>query len=145
MRTRRTIVAAVLAGAVGAAGFGAAGTAGAATVLHAKLSGQAEVPLAGAGTGTARVVLKAHKRQICFNIRLEDVGEVAAGHIHKGGRGVAGPIFVPLFDELTEHPEGCASASRTKIRKIREHPRRYYVNVHNATYPAGAARGQLHR
>ena len=145
MRTRKTIVAAVLAGTMGVAGFSAAGVAGAATVLHAKLSGQAEVPLAANGTGTARVTLKGRRRQICFDIRLENVGEVAAGHIHKGAPGVAGPIFVPLFDGVTEHPQGCAPASRAKIRKIRLHPRRYYVNVHNASYPAGAARGQLHR
>jgi hypothetical protein len=141
--TRRSIVVAAL---VSAAGFTlvTGGVAAAATTLTASLSGAAEVPAAGDGTGSARITLKGRKRQICFNITLKNVGSVAAGHIHKGGKTVAGPITVPLFDQSTTHPSGCVSAKRSVIRAIRLHPRRYYVNVHNATYPAGAARGQLH-
>jgi len=30
------------------------------------------------------------------------------------------------------------------IKAIRTRPGQYYVNVHTADYPAGAARGQLH-
>jgi CHRD domain-containing protein len=122
-----------------------AGVAGAATRLDASLSGRKEVPKAGNGTGTAHITLKPRKRQVCFNITLHDVGSVEMGHIHKGGRGVAGDIVVPLFDSTTRHPQGCASAKRSVIRAIRKHPSRYYVNVHNARFPAGAARGQLHR
>jgi hypothetical protein len=138
--SRRTIVAVALAVAVLAPG----GTAVAATTLTAKLSGQAEVPKAGDGSGTARITLKGRKKQICFNITLQNVGTTVRGHIHKGGPGVAGPIFVTLYMSATTHPVGCASASRRKIRKIRLHPRRYYVNVHTTQFPAGAARGQLH-
>jgi hypothetical protein len=141
---RKSIIAVALVGAAGLT-LGTGEVAGAATTLHANLSGQAEVPPAGDGTGTARVTLKGRKRQICFDITLMDVGSVAAGHIHKGGKTVAGPVVVPLFDAPTTHPRGCVPASRRTIRKIRLHPRRYYVNVHNATYPDGAARGQLHR
>jgi hypothetical protein len=141
--TRRSIVVAAL---VSAAGFTlvTGGVAAAATTLTASLSGAAEVPAAGDGTGSARITLKGRKRQICFNITLKNVGSVAAGHIHKGGKTVAGPIAVPLFDEPTTKPSGCVSAQRSVIRAIKRHPRRYYVNVHNARYPAGAARGQLH-
>jgi hypothetical protein len=143
-RTRNSIVAAALVGAVTIV-LGSAGTAGAATTLRAHLSGKAEVPEAANGTGDARITLKGRKRQICFDITLMNVGSVAAGHIHKGGKTVSGPIVVPLFDGETTHPTGCAPAKRRVIRRIRLHPRRYYVNVHNAEFPAGAARGQLHR
>ncbi len=34
--------------------------------------------------------------------------------------------------------------SAATIKAIRTHPGQYYVNVHTADYPAGAARGQLH-
>jgi hypothetical protein len=123
----------------------AAGTASAATKLEANLSGAKEVPRAGNGTGKAELTLKPGRRQVCFDIKLKRVGSVAAGHIHKGGAGVAGDIVVPLFEGATRHPEGCASASRALIKQTTRHPGRYYVNVHNSAHPAGAARGQLHR
>jgi hypothetical protein len=118
--------------------------AGAATTLHATLSGKKEVPKAGNGTGTARLTLDAKKGRVCFRIKLKHVGTVQAGHIHKGGKKVAGPISVPLFASATRQPKGCASASKRTIRAIIRKPGAYYVNVHTAKYPAGAARGQLH-
>jgi hypothetical protein len=143
LRRRRSAVTLALVGALGLP-LATGGVAGAATTLHATLSGKSETPQAGDGTGSARLTLKAKKGQICFRITLQGVGSVAAGHIHKGGPGTAGPIAVPLFDGATDQPKGCAPAKKSIIRAIKRHPSRYYVNVHNATYPAGAARGQLH-
>jgi hypothetical protein len=40
---------------------------------------------------------------------------------------------------------GCVSAPKATVRPTPRHPGRYYVNVHTAKFPAGAARGQLHR
>jgi hypothetical protein len=108
--------------------------AGAATTLHATLSGK----------GTARLTLDAKKGRVCFGIKLKHVGTVMAGHIHKGGKQTAGPIIVPLFATSTKQPKGCTSASKATIRAIIKKPRAYYVNVHTAKFPAGAARGQLH-
>jgi hypothetical protein len=141
---RSSVVTVALVGALGVP-LVAAGAATAATKLEANLSGAKEVPKAGNGRGQAEITLRPKKRQICFDITLKRVGSVSAGHIHKGGSGVAGDIVVPLFEGSTRHPEGCASASRSVIGQIRRHPGRYYVNVHNSTYPAGAARGQLHK
>jgi len=141
--TRRSIAVAALASAT--LTLGTAEVAGAATTLTAHLSGKAEVPQAGNGSGSARITLKGRKRRVCFSITLKNVGTAMAGHIHKGGKTVAGPIVVPLFAEPTTEPSGCVSAKRSVIRAIKRHPRRYYVNVHTAQYPGGAARGQLHR
>ena len=38
---------------------------------------------------------------------------------------------------------GCAKAPKATIENIETNPNRYYVNIHNAKYPAGALRGQL--
>jgi hypothetical protein len=121
-----------------------AALAGAATTLHATLKGSKEVPKAGNGTGTARITLNAKTGKVCYRIRLKHVGTVQMGHIHKGGKKVAGPISIPLFASATKQPKGCTTASKSVIKAIIKKPGAYYVNVHTAKFPAGAARGQLH-
>jgi hypothetical protein len=143
MRTRNAVAALAVVSALGG-GLATGGVAAAATTLHATLSGQSEVPKAGNGSGSATLTLNAKKGRICFNITLKNVGTTMAGHIHKGGKSTAGPVFVPLFSQPTKHPQGCVSAPKADIRAIRKHPGRYYVNVHTAAHPNGAARGQLH-
>src|SRR4051794_24450611 len=143
-RTRRSLVAIALVGATGA-GLTAGEVASAATNLRAKLSGKAETPVAGNGRGRARIEIDIAEKRVCFDIRLRRVGTVVAGHIHKGAKGEAGPVFVALFEGPTRHPKGCAPATVAQLRAIKRHPRRYYVNVHTAKFPAGAARGPLPR
>lgn len=142
IRTRNVILAVVVGVVVFALGTG--GVAGAATTLHAKLSGKKEVPKAGNGTGTARLTLNTKTGRVCYRIRVKHVGTMVMGHIHKGGKTEAGPVFVGLFASPTKKPTGCVKAKKSEVRDIVEHPGRYYVNVHTAKYPAGAARGQLH-
>ncbi|MDH4339992.1 MAG: CHRD domain-containing protein [Thermoleophilia bacterium] len=36
-----------------------------------------------------------------------------------------------------------AAAPKATIEKIEANPNAYYVNIHNAKYPAGTLRGQL--
>ncbi len=142
IRTRNSVLAVVVG--VVALALGTGGVAGAATTLHATLSGKKEVPKAGNGTGSARLTLNTKTGKVCYSIKLKHVGTVAMGHIHKGGKSDAGPVVVPLFAKATKKPKGCVKAKKSDVRDIAEHPGRYYVNVHNAKYPAGAARGQLH-
>ena len=144
-RRRTTAVAVVLAGAVaGLTLVGGAGAAAKPTVLRATLAGSNEVPMAGSGSGTARLTLNPANGRVCFNIKLKAVGTTAAGHIHKGGSRKAGPVFIPLFAKPTKAPKGCVKAPKSAINAVLKRPGAYYVNIHAVPgYGPGAIRGQL--
>ncbi|MDQ3661690.1 MAG: CHRD domain-containing protein [Actinomycetota bacterium] len=127
------------------------GTAGAVTPRNATLSGAAEVPGPGDpnGSGRARLKLYPAKGKICYRVAWSRIQNPAAGHIHKGTADVAGPVKVTLFDRVirnNDYYRACAKGlAKRLVRKIKQHPKRWYVNLHNETYPEGAIRGQLHR
>jgi hypothetical protein len=127
------------------------GTASAYTPRNATLKGRVEVPGPGDPDGSGRARLKVYpaKGKICYWVAWSRIGNPAAGHIHKGPAGVAGPVKVTLFDELISEKDSysaCAKGLAHKlVRKIKEHPKRWYVNLHNEAYPDGAIRGQVHR
>ena len=72
---------------------------------------------------------------------MAGVAKPTQAHIHVGGKGVSGNVVVPLG--AAYKGSGCTKASKALIEKIETNPNRYYVNIHNAKYPAGAIRGQL--
>ena len=109
--------------------------------LHATLLGKVEVPKGDPnGTGTAEVKIAGAK--VCWEIKTTKVGKIVAAHIHKGGPGVAGPVVVP-FGKVFKS-KGCFTSTKAITAAIQKNPAGYYVNVHNAAYPGGALRGQLH-
>ena len=75
---------------------------------------------------------------MCWTIEVSGVDPIAAAHIHVAPSTAPGPIVVPLSPT-----SGCTEVSRQLALAIITDPSAYYVNVHNATYPAGALRGQL--
>jgi hypothetical protein len=108
--------------------------------LHATLSGKVEVPKGDPdGKGTAEVMITGTK--VCWEIKASKVATLAAAHIHKGAPGIAGPVTVPFGTAYKA--KGCVKASTAVAAAIKKNPKAYYVNVHNAKYPAGAIRGQL--
>lgn len=112
--------------------------------LYAALTGDAEVPESGDpdGSGTANVVLNSEDGTVCFEITVENIEEPTAAHIHTGAAGTAGPPVVN-FDIGNLGLSGCVDADVVTIEAIQMAPSEYYVNVHNAEYGGGAARGQL--
>ena len=134
----RYLAAGLLIALVAVAGAAAAMQKGS---LHATLSGKAETPKGDPdGSGTAEV--KIAGKQVCWEIHVAKVGTIVAAHIHKGKPGVAGPVVVPFGAAFKS--KGCTAASASLTAAILRSPSAYYVNVHNAKYPGGALRGQLH-
>ena len=142
---RRAFIAtlAVAASLAAVLAAGAANTAG--TKLEASLRGSNERPVAPASNrGTVELRLTARTGKVCWEFKLRKVdGKPNQAHIHKGGKGVAGNVVVPLGANYKR--QGCTTASKALVRAILKKPRAYYVNVHNVKHPAGAMRGQLAR
>jgi hypothetical protein len=111
-----------------------------------EMSGALEAPGPGDpdGTGMANITVNQFKRQVCFALMVEDIEPATAAHIHVAPPGQPGPIVVPLTPPTDGSSSGCVNNVDIRlIRNIIRHPENYYVNVHNADFPAGAVRGQL--
>ena len=141
--------AAVLVAAVGAASACLVAPAYADfAVLSSSMSGANEVPGPGDpnATGSSRITLNSDTGRVCYIVRTTGLSAPpTAGHIHRGAAGTAGPVVIPF---KTPRPSGifagCTTADKTLIQSIIDDPSGFYTNVHNAQFPGGAVRGQLH-
>ena len=147
--------------AVVAAGIGVGGVAtahGSHSHFHVRLNGAQETPPADPdGRATADLRIDTNSGQICWELRYSRIGQPTMAHIHKQVRGVPGPIVVFFFANATHplpdvdalesgHVDGCTpdgEVAPTLAQDIAAHPDQYYVNIHNARFPAGAVRGQI--
>jgi hypothetical protein len=113
--------------------------------LQATLSGANEVPGPGDpdGRGRVTVVVNPGQGRVCYTLEVSNIAAATAAHIHDAPAGVAGPVDVTLSAPSDGDSSGCIDVGRQQALEILKEPDTYYVNVHNAEYPAGAIRGQL--
>lgn len=112
------------------------------------LAGANEVPAGDPdATGTAAVWINPGTGTVCYSWSVANAATpIAAAHIHHAAAGMAGPVVVPLPPTGPSSGEGCTTGvDRSLALDIIRHPADYYVNTHNAEFPAGVARGQLSR
>lgn len=112
------------------------------------LSGPNEVPAGDPdATGTATVWINPGTGTVCYEWSVSNAATpIVAAHIHHAVAGVAGGVVVPLPPTGASSGTGCVSGvDRGLALDIIRHPWEYYVNTHNAEFPAGVARGQLSR
>ena len=115
------------------------------TSLNASGSGAEEVPAAVASdTVAATLDIDTSTGKITYMVSFEGTEPAVAGHIHKGKAGVAGPVVVPLDEAVVNAAgTGTVTVDKSLAAAIAADPGSYYVNVHTASHPKGAARGQL--
>lgn len=124
----------------------AAGVQAAGRPFSTTMTGAQEVPGPADpdGSGTANIWLNQGLGEVCFSLEVSGIEPATAAHIHQAPVGVAGPIVVPLTPPTDGSSSGCIEGvDQALIKDIRQNPSEYYVNVHNAEFPAGALRGQL--
>lgn len=118
------------------------------TTLTTPLTGDEEVPGPGDPNGKGFVALDIFTTgTICWSGKVQAIAGVSAAHIHRGAVGMAGPVVVDLRPDQAavtgNKAEYCVSTTPELAAEIVATPTAFYLNVHNADYPAGAIRGQL--
>jgi CHRD domain len=119
--------------------------------LETVMTGEREVPERGDPDGIGKADVKVFRTKVCYTLTFKRIAPATAAHIHEGRKGVAGPVVVTLFERPNNPVESparisdCVDISSSLSKALREHPGRYYVNVHNKPFPDGAIRGQLER
>jgi len=125
---------------------GCAGPAMQRATLGVSMTGLQEVPGPGDpdGNGTVEVRVDPRSAEICWNLYARQIDPATAAHIHRGAAGSAGPPVVTLTTpDAAGRSQGCQIIDLGLAREIGIRGHDFYVNVHTASHPAGAIRGQL--
>lgn len=93
------------------------------------------------GSGEAHFRLNKARGKVCADVEWHHIATPNAAHIHRRSDGM---VVIDLSGSVTGGAHCATGVKHRLIGRILEHPRRYYFNVHNATYPAGAIQGVLH-
>jgi hypothetical protein len=109
------------------------------------LTGAKEAPGPGDSNGRGQFSWSLDGQRLCYLLSAKRIGTPVAAHIHRGAVGVAGPVRVELQPPALKASAACMTIATGLARALREHPRRFYVNVHNVAFPNGAIRAQLRR
>lgn len=119
-------------------------------VLASDLDGSAPVPGPGDPTGTGRFEAELVDGTLCVDMRVTDLdASVTEAHLHSGRDGQEGPVLVDLGPPTsTDDGAGtwvdvCTGVDDDVIEDLAAAPELAYVDVHSATFPDGAVRGQL--
>jgi hypothetical protein len=121
-----------------------------APTIRGGMNGAQEVPGPGDPDGSGNYALTFEKLnassfRVCSVLRVRNIEVPTAAHIHNGARHSSGAVVVGLPLTLSDGAyRGCQDVDAATVQPILDNPAGFYVNVHNATYPNGAVRGQLH-
>lgn len=115
------------------------------TRFKAKLTPEEEVPGPGesGASGTAAIIVNQGTNAVCYTLDWAGLsGPPTMAHVHDGSRGQTGPKVVDL-DVSNGKKQGCVESDANVVRAIQSNPEGHYVNIHTASHPKGAIRGQL--
>jgi hypothetical protein len=94
------------------------------------------------GTFTATITRTGTSGVITWRLTFSKLsGRATAAHIHRGARGKAGPVIVPLCAPCRSGARGRATISESVLNALGSGGT--YVNIHTRKNPAGEIRGQL--
>lgn len=99
------------------------------------------------GHGSATVIVVGSDT-LCYGVTVNRIGAPNGMHIHEAAAGSNGAVVVSLTPPSAGAPgtssDCVSSVDGNLLRQIRINPAKFYINVHNSAFPAGAIRGQLY-
>lgn len=107
------------------------------------------------GAGVAVLRLDPDTDQVCYTIVVRDVAAPAEPAAGVGSAHIHGPLpatgiaidldtdFARSGASSTYVAKDCIGAASAAIDAVIANPERFYVNVHNSDFPAGAVQGSL--
>ena len=116
-------------------------------VLVASLEGRNEVT-SGDPDGQALELIGIQGNTLSYSVSWRGIATPTEAAIHAAGRGVDGPVVVPLF--TTRRPSGSFASGSvtvtdpTVLDALRSDPSGFYTDLRNNDFPNGAVRAQLH-
>jgi hypothetical protein len=121
---------------------------GAPATLIASLEGRNEVT-SGARAAQALELIGIQGNTLSYSVSWRGIGNPTQADIHAGGRGVDGPVVMPLFSTPRRPAGGFASGTvtvtdPTVLAALRSDPSGFYTDLHTNQFPGGAVRAQLH-
>jgi CHRD domain len=139
-------------GGSSAPGEAAAPSSASAKTFEVSLRGENEVDTVGADGGRAIVKLTVDPElgSVSFadlttqNIFVDGENAPEKFHLHQGGANQNGDVVVDLTESaLAGQTSGSVEVDSEIAWRIVKNPGNYYLNLHTASFPDGAARGQL--
>lgn len=104
--------------------------------------GQETPPTASPAVGLGSLSVDRNKSNINIEVVTNSLSSNAvAAHIHKGAKGVSGPVVIGFGAFSGNQISGVGSFSTTLIDSFTKNLA--YFNVHTASFPAGEIRGQI--
>jgi hypothetical protein len=116
-------------------------------VLVASLEGRNEVT-GGDPDGQALELIGIQGNTLSYSVTWRGISTPTEAAIHAAGRGVDGPVVIPLF--TTPNRTGSSASGSvtvtdpTVLDALRSNPGGFYTDLRNNDFPNGAVRAQLH-
>ena len=109
------------------------------TTFNATLTADEVKPVPGppGAKGTARIVADQEAQKVCYQLSYDGPGQVTAAHIHRGEKGMTGPVTINL-----DLDKQCVNPAPAEIKALIDWPDGYYVEIHTLYQQNGAVRGQ---
>ena len=81
---------------------------------------------------------------VCSQIVTKGLVNITAAHIHRGVKGVNGPVVVAFVTKsIGTGKLSCIIVPAASAKAIIKNPTGFYINVHTKKFPNGAVRAQL--